>query len=171
MCMWTGSSIAPNSSGLSARLQDGHIHHTARHCQLGWAEPSRPHAPQCSSWRLLLVHASTSGKVKQSEHPSPASTPRAIFQQCVLVQALGQQLLKQLQAKGLNPIIVPVGGSNALGTWGYINAVQELAQQHKQWPFTDIVMVHACPDRSEPRPPLAVLAYIRPAKEAAVARP
>ena len=52
--------------------------------------------------------------------------------------ALGQQLLQQLQKQGLNPAVIPVGGSNSLGTWGYLEAAQELSQQPK---FTDIVMV------------------------------
>ena len=53
--------------------------------------------------------------------------------------ALGQQLLQQLQKQGLNPAVIPVGGSNSLGTWGYLDAAQELASQDAK--FTDIVMV------------------------------
>ena len=53
--------------------------------------------------------------------------------------ALGQQLLQQLQKQGLNPAVIPVGGSNSLGTWGYLEAAQELASQDAK--FTDIVMV------------------------------
>ena len=32
----------------------------------------------------------------------------------------------------LNPYKIPVGGSNAIGTWGYINGVDELMQQIEQ---------------------------------------
>ena len=53
--------------------------------------------------------------------------------------ALGQQLQRQLQKQGLNPTVIPVGGSNSLGTWGYLEAAQEMAAQEQK--FTDIVMV------------------------------
>jgi len=50
-------------------------------------------------------------------------------------------LLAQLAEKlrnehGLRPYCIPVGGSNALGTWGYLNAVEELRQQLLQLPPT-----------------------------------
>jgi 1-aminocyclopropane-1-carboxylate deaminase/D-cysteine desulfhydrase-like pyridoxal-dependent ACC family enzyme len=45
--------------------------------------------------------------------------------------ALGQQLLSQLRSQGRNPYLIPVGGSNALGTWGYLEAVEELRQQQQ----------------------------------------
>ncbi|MEW5309824.1 MAG: hypothetical protein WDW38_001678 [Sanguina aurantia] len=55
---------------------------------------------------------------------------------------LGQQLLQQLRAQGKNPYLIPVGGSNALGTWGYIEAVEEVLQQSLAMgvEFTDIVV-------------------------------
>ena len=56
--------------------------------------------------------------------------------------ALGQQLLEQLRGQGLNPCVLPVGGSNALGTWGYIEAMREIQQQQESMgKFTDIIMV------------------------------
>jgi 1-aminocyclopropane-1-carboxylate deaminase/D-cysteine desulfhydrase-like pyridoxal-dependent ACC family enzyme len=38
--------------------------------------------------------------------------------------------------------VIPVGGSNALGTWGYLQAVEELRQQAQQLGlrFDDIAM-------------------------------
>ncbi|GAX78921.1 hypothetical protein CEUSTIGMA_g6360.t1 [Chlamydomonas eustigma] len=45
--------------------------------------------------------------------------------------ALGQQLKAQLISQGKNPYLIPVGGSNALGTWGYLEAVEELMQQQQ----------------------------------------
>lgn len=36
---------------------------------------------------------------------------------------------KELRAKGKNPYPIPVGGSNAIGSWGYIEAVNELKEQ------------------------------------------
>ncbi len=58
-------------------------------------------------------------------------------------EKLGQQLERQLRAKGLNPVVIPVGGSNSLGTWGYIEAMNEISAQTSQdsHPFTDIAMV------------------------------
>lgn len=32
-------------------------------------------------------------------------------------QALGAKLVQQLEAEGRKPFLIPVGGSNALGTW------------------------------------------------------
>eukprot|EP00877_Chromochloris_zofingiensis_P005467 jgi/Chrzof1/14921/Cz09g20220.t1 len=57
-------------------------------------------------------------------------------------EALSQQLLQQLQAEGRRPYLIPVGGSNSLGTWGYLNATEELLDQSEQLgcKFTDIVM-------------------------------
>ncbi|KAK9798127.1 hypothetical protein WJX73_003347 [Symbiochloris irregularis] len=55
--------------------------------------------------------------------------------------ALAETLATQLRAKGLNPCIIPVGGSSALGTWGYIEAFREMQQQAPDSRgFTDIVM-------------------------------
>ena len=60
--------------------------------------------------------------------------------------ALGKQLADELRSQGLNPCVIPVGGSNALGTWGYIEAVNEIQQQQPHsGRFTDIVMVGAFP--------------------------
>ncbi len=57
--------------------------------------------------------------------------------------ALGEQLKRQLTAEGSKPYVIPVGGSNALGCWGYLQAVEELAQQARDMDmrFDDIVMV------------------------------
>lgn len=48
-----------------------------------------------------------------------------------LVERLCVQLRKQKNTRELTkkPYAIPVGGSNGLGTWGYINAVQELSEQ------------------------------------------
>ena len=56
---------------------------------------------------------------------------------------LGQQLERQLQAEGRDPVVIPVGGSNSLGTWGYLEATAEVEQQIGSGGFTDIAMV--CP--------------------------
>lgn len=56
---------------------------------------------------------------------------------------LVQQLAEQLKAQGRRPYAIPVGGSSALGVWGYLQAVEELAQQSEELgvTFDDIVMV------------------------------
>ncbi|XP_030541175.2 bifunctional D-cysteine desulfhydrase/1-aminocyclopropane-1-carboxylate deaminase, mitochondrial [Rhodamnia argentea] len=42
-----------------------------------------------------------------------------------LTELLKEKLLK----KGRKPYVIPVGGSNSLGTWGYIEATREIEQQ------------------------------------------
>jgi len=58
--------------------------------------------------------------------------------------ALVNRVVQALQAAGRQPYAVPLGGSNGLGTWGYLDAVQELESQmgKDQVPeqFTDIAM-------------------------------
>ncbi|XP_024531771.1 putative D-cysteine desulfhydrase 1, mitochondrial [Selaginella moellendorffii] len=44
-------------------------------------------------------------------------------------EALGDMLVEKLRAQGRKPYLIPVGGSNSLGTWGYISAAQEIEQQ------------------------------------------
>lgn len=54
---------------------------------------------------------------------------------------LCEQLQKQLEEAGRRPYVIPVGGSNAIGTWGYIAAVEEILSQAGKGAFSDIVMV------------------------------
>jgi hypothetical protein len=56
-------------------------------------------------------------------------------------KGLVEHLRAQLESKGRRPYIVPLGGSNSIGTWGYIQAVQEIVEQAGKGFFTDIVMV------------------------------
>ncbi|PKI53444.1 hypothetical protein CRG98_026134 [Punica granatum] len=59
-----------------------------------------------------------------------------------LTEILKEKLIKE----GRKPYVIPVGGSNSLGTWGYIEAIREIErQQHSgsvKVKFDDIV-VHA----------------------------
>ncbi|KAL3688961.1 hypothetical protein R1sor_015270 [Riccia sorocarpa] len=61
-------------------------------------------------------------------------------------RALGDMLVKRLRAEGRKPYLIPVGGSNSLGTWGYLEAVREIELQLQQGEaggatsFDDIVM-------------------------------
>ncbi|KAL4457486.1 hypothetical protein ABPG75_012351 [Micractinium tetrahymenae] len=55
--------------------------------------------------------------------------------------ALGERLAEQLRReRGLNPYIIPVGGSSATGVWGYLDMIHELEQQIAGQGFTDIAM-------------------------------
>ncbi|XP_073100646.1 D-cysteine desulfhydrase 1, mitochondrial [Elaeis guineensis] len=42
---------------------------------------------------------------------------------------LADLLKKRLLSEGRKPYVIPVGGSNSLGTWGYIEAIREIEQQ------------------------------------------
>jgi 1-aminocyclopropane-1-carboxylate deaminase/D-cysteine desulfhydrase-like pyridoxal-dependent ACC family enzyme len=47
--------------------------------------------------------------------------------------ALGAALVQRLrEQQGLRPYYIPVGGSNALGCWGYLQAVEELRLQAEE---------------------------------------
>ncbi|KAG7037073.1 putative D-cysteine desulfhydrase 1, mitochondrial [Cucurbita argyrosperma subsp. argyrosperma] len=58
--------------------------------------------------------------------------------------ALTDYLKSKLIAEGRKPYVIPVGGSNSLGTWGYIEAVREIEQQldtvNDKIKFDDIVV-------------------------------
>ncbi|KAF3780682.1 putative D-cysteine desulfhydrase 1 [Nymphaea thermarum] len=42
---------------------------------------------------------------------------------------LGNLLREKLLSEGRKPYVIPVGGSNSLGTWGYIEAIREIEEQ------------------------------------------
>ena len=54
------------------------------------------------------------------------------------------ELEADLRRRGQVPYVIPEGGSNALGSWGYLEAAEEILQQidNKGLEITDIV--HAC---------------------------
>ncbi|GAB4842682.1 hypothetical protein Ancab_012658 [Ancistrocladus abbreviatus] len=58
--------------------------------------------------------------------------------------ALTNLLKEKLINEGRRPYVIPVGGSNSLGTWGYIEAIQEIEQQLRTFSggqrFDDIVV-------------------------------
>ncbi|KAG2450414.1 hypothetical protein HYH02_004916 [Chlamydomonas schloesseri] len=56
--------------------------------------------------------------------------------------ALLEQLALELQAAGKNPYVIPVGGSSSLGTWGYLQAIDEVVHQARDMGerITDIAM-------------------------------
>jgi len=53
-------------------------------------------------------------------------------------------LAEQLRKEGKNPYCIPVGGSNAMGTWGYLEAVNELIEQMKELSLHFDHLVVAC---------------------------
>ncbi|XP_010091758.2 putative D-cysteine desulfhydrase 1, mitochondrial isoform X1 [Morus notabilis] len=56
--------------------------------------------------------------------------------------ALTNHLKEKLLNEGRRPYVIPVGGSNSLGTWGYIEAIREVEQQVQtaKENFDDIVV-------------------------------
>ncbi|KAG9139902.1 hypothetical protein Leryth_015265, partial [Lithospermum erythrorhizon] len=58
--------------------------------------------------------------------------------------ALTNILKEKLINEGRKPYVIPVGGSNSLGTWGYIEAIREIEQQVQirkgETEFDDIVV-------------------------------
>lgn len=59
-------------------------------------------------------------------------------------EALTKILKEKLLNEGRKPYVIPVGGSNSLGTWGYIEAIREVEQQLQhsstEQKFDDIVV-------------------------------
>ncbi len=51
---------------------------------------------------------------------------------------------ERLRVAGKTPYIIPEGGSNAIGTWGYIRCAEELASQLAELPAADTTIVYAC---------------------------
>lgn len=58
--------------------------------------------------------------------------------------ALGSALLQQLRGQGANPYYIPVGGSSALGVWGYLQAIEEIRQQSQELGLSFDVIASAC---------------------------
>ena len=56
-------------------------------------------------------------------------------------ERLMQELADRLSAQGRKPYLIPEGGSNALGSWGYLEAVREIQEQAfaAGVDFTDVV--------------------------------
>jgi len=55
------------------------------------------------------------------------------------------ELAHALQAAGRRPYVIPVGGSNALGSWGYVDAMAELhGQLPEGWRGRPLTIALAC---------------------------
>jgi len=59
-------------------------------------------------------------------------------------QSLGNLLVNELIEKGKKPLLIPVGGSSALGTWGYLTMVEEIVQQNKELDLSITDIASAC---------------------------
>ncbi|KAM1238849.1 hypothetical protein TB2_039479 [Malus domestica] len=61
-------------------------------------------------------------------------------------EAVTNPLKEKLLKEGRRPYVIPAGGSNALGTWGYIEAIREIEQQLQSLPgkFKFDAIVAAC---------------------------
>ena len=55
-------------------------------------------------------------------------------------EALTAAVAGRLRAEGRRPYVIPVGGSNALGAWGYLEAVRELEPDVRTLGITDIAL-------------------------------
>ena len=51
--------------------------------------------------------------------------------------ALNQKIADHLRAQGHRPYVIPVGGTTPVGTWGYLQAVQD--EVHSAW---DVSLLH-----------------------------
>jgi D-cysteine desulfhydrase len=55
------------------------------------------------------------------------------------------ELVEALRAVKRRPYVIPVGGSNGLGSWGYLTAVEELRRQlPESWVGQPVTLVTAC---------------------------
>ncbi|MCP4447606.1 MAG: D-cysteine desulfhydrase family protein [Myxococcales bacterium] len=59
-------------------------------------------------------------------------------------QEVYEEQATRLRAAGRKTYIIPEGGSNAIGTWGYIRCSEELAIQLGELPVKDTTIVYAC---------------------------
>ncbi|CAK9072926.1 unnamed protein product [Durusdinium trenchii] len=62
-------------------------------------------------------------------HLCPASAYRAAGGDLAAADHLNEEVAEQLRRRGRDPYVIPVGGTTPLGTWGYLNAVEEFQQQ------------------------------------------
>ena len=51
---------------------------------------------------------------------------------------------ERLRSRGKKPYIIPEGGSNAVGTWGYIRCAEELDQQLRGLAMVPTTIIYAC---------------------------
>ena len=59
-------------------------------------------------------------------------------------QEVYEEQAERLRKTGRKPYIIPEGGSNAIGAWGYIRSSEELAEQLGNLSPVDTTIVYAC---------------------------
>ncbi|ETO59840.1 hypothetical protein F444_21871 [Phytophthora nicotianae P1976] len=59
-------------------------------------------------------------------------------------EAMIKRTCERLRKEGRHPYAIPVGGSNGLGTWGYIQAIDEINNQLKEFDATITDIAFAC---------------------------
>ena len=47
-------------------------------------------------------------------------------------EKLGEMVASELSSQGKKPYVIPVGGSNSLGSWGYVEMIRELQSQMRE---------------------------------------
>ncbi|QHO53297.1 Putative D-cysteine desulfhydrase 1 [Arachis hypogaea] len=75
----------------------------------------------------------TIGGIQSNHCRATAVAAKYLNLDCYLILRTSKTLTNVLKEKlikeGRKPYIIPVGGSNSLGTWGYIEAIREIEQQ------------------------------------------
>ncbi|XP_058079764.1 putative D-cysteine desulfhydrase 1, mitochondrial isoform X2 [Magnolia sinica] len=90
----------------------------------------------------------TIGGIQSNHCRATAVAAKYLNLDCYLIlrtsKALGNLLKERLLNEGRRPYVIPVGGSNSLGTWGYVEAIREIEQQLQngfgESQFDDIVV-------------------------------
>ncbi len=59
-------------------------------------------------------------------------------------QEIYEEQAERLRSAGKKPYIIPEGGSNAIGSWGYLGCAQELDEDLRELPSEDTTIVYAC---------------------------
>ena len=94
------------------------------------ADPGRPPPPEGNALLCRLAGADV-------RYLSPGEYARR--------DEVIDELSEALVLSGRRPYAIPVGGSNALGSWGYLLAVDELrAQLPERWRGQPVTLVTAC---------------------------
>ncbi len=94
------------------------------------ADPARPPPPEGNALLCRLAGADV-------RYLSPGEYARR--------DEVLDELAEALVLAGRRPYVIPVGGSSALGSWGYVEAVEELrAQIPEAWRGQPVTLITAC---------------------------
>ena len=87
-------------------------------------DPTKPPAVGAEGGNLLLDRM-VGAEVRFVSHAQYAERKRLFV-----------EVAEELRARGKRPYVIPEGGSNALGSWGYVRCVEELARELPPGPAT-----------------------------------